>query len=332
MNGLQRFRWWISPAILLLAIAGGALASPDAGGLSSHEEGRKIYNFRCYFCHGYSGDARTLAATYLSPRPRNFAATDPASLPMARMIQSITGGRPQTAMAGFAGILNETEIRQVAEFVREEFMVRQAENTRYHTLENGWPDHERYADAFPFATGQIPLDRADDALSPAQQRGRALFFSACITCHDRARVEEEGAIWEAHAVSFPRGHYSHREPPLDGRTTATPFARHDQPPRLTGLTPQEQRGEELFQKNCAFCHGGDGTGKQWIGAFLQPHPRDLTALSGLNREQLRQRIREGIPGTAMPAWKEVLKEEQVQDIIHYIARAFHPVADGAATR
>ena len=33
-----------------------------------HERGRAIYNFRCYFCHGYSGDARTLAATYLQSR------------------------------------------------------------------------------------------------------------------------------------------------------------------------------------------------------------------------------------------------------------------------
>lgn len=323
-------------ALSLVVGAGLAWAADSAPDQSAdHEAGRKIYNFRCYYCHGYSGNARTLAATYLSPRPRNFAATDPASLPMERMRQSITDGRPQTAMAGFAGILSETEIGQVAAFVREEFMVRQAENTRYHTPENGWPEHERYAEAFPFATGEIPLDGGEERLTSAQRRGKALFFSACITCHDRARVEDEGVIWEPHAVSFPRGRYSHRDPPLDGLASASPFARHDRPLPLTGLTPQEQRGEALFQKNCAFCHGGDGTGKQWIGTFLQPHPRNLAdaaALSGLTWEGLRQRIREGIPGTAMPAWKGVLEDAQIQDLMHYIARAFHPVTDGPPVR
>ncbi len=37
-----------------------------------HKRERAIYNFRCYFCHGYSGDAKTLASTYLKPQPRDF--------------------------------------------------------------------------------------------------------------------------------------------------------------------------------------------------------------------------------------------------------------------
>ena len=28
---------------------------------AENEHGRAVYNFRCYFCHGYSGNARTLA-------------------------------------------------------------------------------------------------------------------------------------------------------------------------------------------------------------------------------------------------------------------------------
>lgn len=245
---------------------------------------------------------------------------------MERMLQSITHGRPKTAMAGFAGILNNEEIQWVAAFIREEFMINQAENTRYHIPENGWPNHDRYAIAFPFAKGEIPLDSAEEKLSPEQKQGKALFFSACVTCHDRAKVIEEGVIWEARAVSYPRGHYSHRNPPVDTLSRASPFAQHDRSPTIPNLNPQERRGEVLFKKNCAFCHGGDGTGKNWIGSFLEPSPRDLTSkafMSTIGREQLLQRIREGIPGTAMPAWKSVLDNAQIQDIIHYIARAFH---------
>jgi cytochrome c oxidase cbb3-type subunit 3 len=41
---------------------------------------------------------------------------------------------------------------------------------------------------------------------------------------------------------------------------------------------------------------------------------------------LRTVIREGLPGTSMPAWKSVLSEQQVEDIIAYVARAFHPLS------
>ncbi|MBF0128340.1 MAG: cytochrome c, partial [Magnetococcales bacterium] len=121
-----------------------ALADTESGTLETREAGRKIYNFRCYFCHGYSGDARTLAASYMPSKPRNFVASDPREFPMERLEESIANGRPGTAMPGFATLLTPLEIRQVAWFVRDEFMVRHAPNTRYHTPANGWPDHGRY--------------------------------------------------------------------------------------------------------------------------------------------------------------------------------------------
>src|SRR3989337_1006720 len=53
------------------------------------ELGRKIYNFRCYYCHGYSGDARTLAATLLHPKPLDFTGASPDTLGRERMMRSI---------------------------------------------------------------------------------------------------------------------------------------------------------------------------------------------------------------------------------------------------
>jgi cytochrome c oxidase cbb3-type subunit 3 len=92
----------------------------------------------------------------------------------------------------------------------------------------------------------------------------------------------------------------------------------------------EARGAKLFLDNCAFCHGGDGTGKNWIGSFLEPHPRDLTgpAMQAMNRSRLKQVIRDGLPNTSMPAWKEVLSDADIKALIAYIHRAFHPVAKG----
>ncbi|MBF0135896.1 MAG: c-type cytochrome [Magnetococcales bacterium] len=297
---------------------------------TDHEAGRKIYNFRCYFCHGYSGDARTLAATYLDPKPRNFIATPPETLPFERMVQIITHGRPGTAMAGFQSILTPVEILLVAQFVHQEFLLDRATNTRYHTPENGWERHERYQAAFPFATGRLPIDADDGELTPEQIQGKRLFLATCITCHDRAAVREDGPVWEPRAVSYPRGGYSHRAPPppLDAVAQATPYAKHDIPPHFPELTPRERQGEKLYQDNCAFCHAADGTGQNWIGTFLEPHPRNLTNpdfMATMTRTRLAETIRHGLPDTSMPAWNAVLDESAIQAIVDYISKAFGTV-------
>ena len=294
--------------------------------------GRGIYNSRCYFCHGYGGDAHTLAGTYLDPPPRDFTKLRPGELPRTRMLEAVRNGVPDSAMMAFNSVLSETEIAAVVDFVNETFIQKRRGNTRYHTAENGWADHDRYRDAFPFALGEVALDTPWESLSEAERRGRRLFMSACVTCHDRAVVRDEGPMWDARPVSSPRAGY---EPDLKGRTPdalsgATPYARHDRRPKLANLDTEQRLGERLFQGNCAFCHGADGTGRNWIGSFLQPHPRDLTELRDYSRAHLRAVIREGLPGTTMSAWKFVLTDVEIDAIIAYILRAFVsvPAADG----
>ena len=236
------------------------------------------------------------------------------------MIKSVTDGRMDTGMAGFSNTLTSEQIELVVDFIRQAFMGSDKLNTRYHTEGNGWPNHERYAIAFPFATGEIPLDTPLDQLSPEQQKGRELFMDSCITCHDRAKVEDEGIAWDPRAVSFPRSGYSHRKP--DAVSAATPYSIHDQAPVMQGLSAQEKQGAALYQANCAFCHAADGTGQNWIGAFLEPHPRNLTTMQGMTSDRLENVIRDGLPGTTMPAWRHVLNDEQVQAIAAYVLRVF----------
>lgn len=188
---------------LALALAG-VLACAGVAAAAEIERGRAVWNFRCYFCHGYSGDARTLAATFLAPPPRDFQSADPRSYPLPRIRAAIAGGVPGTAMKSFRGVLTEEEIDSVAAFLRSEFLEKRAPNTRYHTAANGWPDHERYGNAFAFARGDIALDADEGALGESQRRGRQLFLSACITCHDRSKVSGPGPTWE-------------RAPPRDNR-------------------------------------------------------------------------------------------------------------------
>jgi cytochrome c oxidase cbb3-type subunit 3 len=300
-------------------------ASPDEI-KSSHELGREIYNYRCYFCHGYSGDAKTLASTYLQPPPRDFTRTRPATLSREQMLSTVAAGKPGTAMHGFSRLLNADEITAVVDFVRVEFITHRRVNSRYHTPENGWPNHQRYRAAFAFATGEIPLDRDWAQLTPEQSRGKQLFLTTCITCHDRARVREEGVIWSKQSISHPRNNYSHTE--VDVISSASVYARHDIPPPVKNLSEDTANGKILWQQNCAFCHAADGTGENWIGSFLEPKPRNLTDaefMRDMTDELLLERIREGIRNTSMPAWKNVRSNNQMRQIISYIDVAFHPL-------
>jgi cytochrome c oxidase cbb3-type subunit 3 len=252
------------------------------------------------------------------------------------MIDTVLKGKPGTAMQSFANTLSPQDIEAVVDFVRQEFMRDKKRNTRYHTAENGWPDHQaRYGKAFPFALGEIAIDTPPDQLSQDQQEGKRLFLNSCISCHDRGKIIQDATTWEPQAVSYPRNHY---QPTTSGQTDsisgATPFAQHDIKPQLAGLTPQEKAGEQLFQKNCAFCHAADGTGKNWIGSFLQPHPRNLTDpqfMSTMTRTKLKTVIRDGLPGTTMSAWKNVLDDEQIDSVIAYIERAFYALNEPRTT-
>lgn len=317
------------------AAAGQATTKPATKSLAV-ETGRKIYNFRCYFCHGYSGNARTLAASYLTPSPTDFTAIKKGQLSESRIISAVREGRPGTAMKSFKGILSDSEMEAVSEFIINEFTDKKAANTRYHTAANGWPNHERYRHAFAFATGEIPLDRSWDSLTNQQAEGRHLFISSCISCHSRNAGQASTVAWDARPLSYPRNHYAFQvasradAKAVDGMTSASPYLLHEIPPTVANLSPIENRGKTIFEKNCAFCHGADGSGKNWIGSFIEPHPRNLRDpqfMRTMTRTRLRNVIREGLPETSMPAWKSVLSENDIDALVAYIAKAFYPMTN-----
>jgi cytochrome c oxidase cbb3-type subunit 3 len=121
-------------------------------------------------------------------------------------------------------------------------------------------------------------------LSPQQAEGKRLYLSACVSCHDRGAPVEDAVHWDSRPLPYPRNSPADL-PPLDAVTSAAQYTKPDVPKKIRGLTRQEQRGARLFLANCAFCHGADGTGNNWIGKFLEPHPRNLTdsaAMAGMS--------------------------------------------------
>ena len=237
------------------------------------------------------------------------------------MIRAVTAGVAGSAMQSFAHLLSTNEMAAVVDFVRQQFMQHKATNTRYHTEENGWFDHDRkYAVAYPFALGRLALDTPFVSLTPSQQQGWQLFMQACVSCHDRAAVKREGEIWQKKPLSFPRNGYSHQQ--TDAVSGASVYAQHEIGPVLLQLDAEERAGQDLFNSNCAFCHGRDGSGQNWIGSYIEPHPRDLRQLDARhwNMANLKRAIADGVDGSAMPAWKHVLSEGQIEQVAKYVIR------------
>ena len=281
--------------------------------------GQAIYNYRCYFCHGYSGDAKTLASSYLNPQPVSFIEKKLSDYTVEYMETVVREGKANTAMMSFSSLLNDKEISAVVYFVRKAFIQQKSQNTKYHTEENGWINHAQYQSAYPFALGEIALDTSWVELNESQKQGKTLFLSSCISCHDRANVKKEGVIWESFPISWPRNGVTPQN--IDAISGATPYSIHNQTGDYQPSTEEQKNGEVLFQKHCTFCHGKDGTGKNWIGQFIQPHPRNFQQQSirkTFTRQILRERIENGVQGSSMPAWRYVLSEQQLDDLVEYL--------------
>lgn len=316
---------WLVIILLQFNFALMSIVSAEESNTDDVTFGSDIYNYYCYQCHGYSGDAKTLASTYLDPKPRDFTATKLESLTRESMVKTVREGRLGTAMVSFSSVLNEREIEAVVDYVRDNLMLNNPLISSYHTDENGWPEHERFSMAFPFVTGEISLETPWEKLNAEQLAGKRLYITACITCHDHGKADSSKLIWEIRAASYPRKHYSHRMENLDALSGASVHLLHEEPIPETGLNLQEKQGRRLYLDNCAFCHAPDGSARNWIGSFLSPRPRDFTADDFVDRsddEYLRQVILEGLPGTSMSAWGQVLTMEQVNAIIAFLKRSF----------
>ena len=78
-------------------------------------------------------------------------------------------------------------------------------------------------------------------------------------------------------------------------------------------------GAEVFRNNCEVCHGPQGHGDGPAGASLDPAPKNLPELSTIVADDyLFWRISTGKDGTSMVAWKGVLTEEQIWQVISFI--------------
>ena len=106
--------------------AGYGAAGQDLGTEAQRNNGKVLYEAKCSHCHGDQGDAESIATPYTRPTPRDFTSgqykfrtTASGELPTTEDIKrSIRDGMPYTSMPPWAGILSESEIEDLAYYLK----------------------------------------------------------------------------------------------------------------------------------------------------------------------------------------------------------------------
>ena len=89
-----------------------------------------------------------------------------------------------------------------------------------------------------------------------------------------------------------------------------------------------EQGARIFARTCAACHGPAGQGNGPGAADLDPAPRDFTQGQFRFRttatgqlptgRDIERTIRKGLPGTAMPAFDDLLSAREIADLTSHI--------------
>ena len=137
--------------------------------------GRALYAHNCVVCHGERGQGSATKVGLVPPRDLSSPQAR-AELTRERMLESVTNGRPNTAMAGFTDRLPADDIQAVVDYVRAALMVPATEGVsgiRAHGGRGGngaaGPDPQQA----PFANG----------LTGNAGRGEKMYLATCATCH-----------------------------------------------------------------------------------------------------------------------------------------------------
>jgi mono/diheme cytochrome c family protein len=108
----------------------------------------------------------------------------------------------------------------------------------------------------------------------------------------------------------------------EGSTVPAEYASKTNP--LAGQTDAVTAGKDIFDTNCASCHGEDAKGDGPAGVSLTPPPADLLEPASEDSDgEMFWRISLGnqIPdmqGSAMVSWKDQLSETQIWQVITYL--------------
>ena len=89
--------------------------------------------------------------------------------------------------------------------------------------------------------------------------------------------------------------------------------------------PDLDQGKDVYRTYCLECHGPTGHGDGPRAVTLAPRPGNFVsaAISSKTDEELLASISEGVPRTAMQAWKERLSIDDRRNVLAYIRSIVH---------
>jgi mono/diheme cytochrome c family protein/uncharacterized membrane protein len=96
---------------------------------------------------------------------------------------------------------------------------------------------------------------------------------------------------------------------------------------IPNTAESRDQGRALYQANCLPCHGPVGLGDGPVAVTLRPPPANLQVhmVPGVHTDaQIFEWITNGYPNSPMPAFKDVLTEEQRWHVLNYIRTLVPP--------
>lgn len=196
---MKKTKWIISfsttillilPVFALAAEKQSRTASATAKGASS----AVLFQKYCSICHGDNGNGKTRVVKSMDPRPRDFTQPDAAEeLTRERMINSITHGRPGTAMVSHKRKLSAEEIESIVDYIRLTFMAKPGSAKQ--------PADTSLASSSLTGSGQADASKSTPLVLSAQAKlGKTLFKKNCSSCHgDKGNT----AVWARSGLNPP---------------------------------------------------------------------------------------------------------------------------------
>ncbi len=286
----------------------------DFAGTPNVNRGRKLfYSMNCYGCHKIDGMSEGTLGPDLTEAGKKFK--------IDYLWESIVEPRANLASSFMPNFhLPEADVRALAIFLKSRRGVNFAETSL-----------DRYKAHVENVAVVIPPGTA------GEKAGEQLITDrACTACHKIGNRDggiapdlsyeglEHDSVWLMDHFKNPRSRVpdsimpTFRFPDEDlQRITAYLGTLKTPPPPMSPA--------ETYKALCERCHGEKGDGEGKVAWYLDPSPRDFTKTAFMNskpRERFVASIEQGVPGTSMPTWKNVLKPEQVNGVLTYVLATF----------
>jgi sulfur oxidation c-type cytochrome SoxX len=283
-------------------------------GTPNVNRGRKLfYSMNCYGCHKIDGMSEGTLGPDLTEVGKKFK--------IDYLWESVVEPRANSAASFMPKFnLSDADVRALVVFLKSRRGVNFAETSL-----------DRYKAHVENVAVVIPPGTA------GEKAGEQLITDrACTACHKLGQrdggiapdLSYEGLIrdndWMMEHFKAPRSRMpdsimpTFRFPEEDFQRISAYLGSLKTPP--PAMTPAE-----TYKALCERCHGEKGDGEGKVAWYLDPSPRDLTKAAFMTskpRERFVSAIQDGVPGTSMPTWKNILKSEQVDGVLNYVLTTF----------